>query len=385
MKMIFKHAEFFLVASVLALGLFACNKKGGSAAEAQEILIGEYGSMTGGTATFGQSNHKGVEMAVDAANAAGGVLGKKIRLLLEDDQGKPEEAMTAVTKLINKDRVVAVIGEVASSNSLAAAPVCQLNRIPMVSGSSTNPKVTEVGNFIFRVCFIDPFQGKVMAKFAFNSLKVKNVAVLRDVKSDYSVGLANVFVKEFSAMGGTIVSDESYSQGDKDFSAQLTSIKGKKPEAIFLPGYYTEVGLVARQAHKFGITVPLLGGDGWDSEKLWEIGGEALNGCFFSNHTSMEDPSPAIQNFVKAFKARYGGEPDALAALGHDAAALLIDAIRRGGSTNSDSIRIALEKTKDFQGAAGVINLDENRNAVKSAVVLEVRDGKYVYKETVAP
>ena len=373
------------VATLLALALSACNKKGEPAPEADEILIGEYGSMTGGTATFGQSNHKGVEMAVDEANAAGGILGKKVRLLLEDDQGKPEEAMIAVTKLINKDRVVAVIGEVASSNSLAAGPVCQQNRIPMVSGSSTNPKVTEVGNYIFRVCFIDPFQGKVMAKFAFNSLKVKNVAVLRDVKTDYSVGLANVFVKEFTAMGGTIVADESYSQGDKDFSAQLTTLKGKKPDAIFLPGYYTEVGLVARQAHKFGITVPLLGGDGWDSEKLWDIGGEALNGCFFSNHTAMDDPSPAIQNFVAAYKQRFGGQPDALAALGHDAAALLLDAIRRAGSAHPDSIREALEKTKDFAGAAGVINFDADRNAVKSAVVLEVRDGKYVYKETVTP
>ncbi len=364
-----------------AFALFACNKK----ETGNEILIGEYGSMTGGTATFGQSNHKGVEMAVDAVNAAGGVLGKKLRVLLEDDQGKPEEAQTAVTKLISKDRVVAVIGEVASSNSLAAAPVCQQSGIPMVSGSSTNPKVTQVGNFIFRVCFIDPFQGRVVAKFAANSLKLTKVAVLRDVKSDYSVGLAKFFRESFTVLGGQIIADESYSQGDKDFSAQLTSLKSKHPQAIFVPGYYTEVGLIARQARKLGLTVPLLGGDGWDSEKLWEIGGEALNGCFFSNHSSMDDPNPAIQRFVSGYKQRYGGIPDALAALGYDAAMLLADAIRRAGSARPDSIRMALEATKGFHGITGMISLDANRDAVKSAVILEVRDGKYLYKETVAP
>jgi branched-chain amino acid transport system substrate-binding protein len=383
----FRKIAALLASATLALGLGACNKKGGasSQAAADEILIGEYSSMTGATATFGQSNHRGVEMAVDATNAAGGVLGKKVRVILEDDQGKPEEAQTAVTKLINKDRVVAVIGEVASSNSLAGAPVCQQNKIPMVSGSSTNPKVTQVGDFIFRACFIDPFQGQVMAKFAAASLKLKKVAVLRDVKSDYSVGLADVFVEQFKAMGGEIPADESYSQGDKDFTAQLTRIKSKKPEAIFVPGYYTEVGLIARQTRKLGIKGALLGGDGWDSDKLWEIGGEALNGCFFSNHSSMDDPSPVLQKFAADYKERFGLMPDAIAALGYDAAALVIDAIRRAGSVNSDSIRAALASTKDFQGVAGKITMDENRNPVKSAVVLEVRDGKYAYKETVNP
>ena len=269
-------------------------------------MIGEFGSLTGTTATFGISTKNGIDMAIDEVNKAGGLLGKKVRVIVEDDQGKPEEAQTVVTKLITKDQVIAILGEVASSRTMAAAPVAQQNGIPMISPSSTNPKVTEVGDYIFRVCFIDPFQGLVMAKFATNTLKIKNVAILRDIKNDYSVGLADVFVDNFKKMGGNIVADESYSEGDTDFSAQLTSIKSKNPQAIFLPGYYTEVGLVARQAKKLGLTVPLMGGDGWDSPKLIEIGGEALNGSYFSNHYSVDDPSPAIQKFVADYKARYG-------------------------------------------------------------------------------
>jgi len=364
--------------------LSGCNKK--SPPGSSEILIGEFGAMTGATATFGQSTDKGIAMAVEEINAAGGVLGRQVKVVSEDDQGNPEEAQTVVTKLINKDRVSAILGEVASSNSLAAAPVCQQSGIPMVTPASTNPKVTQVGNYIFRICFIDPFQGQVMAKFAFNSLKVKKVAILRDINSDYSMGLANFFKQSFVAMGGEITSDESYSQNDKDFSAQLTSIKSKNPEAVFVPGYYTEVGLIARQARTLGISVPLMGGDGWDSEKLWEIGGEALNGCFFSNHYSVDDPSPAIQAFVTSFKTKYNGEtPDAMSALGYDVAKVLVDAIRRAGSDNSDSIRMALATTSNFAGVTGAITLDSNRDAVKPAVVLEIKDGKFAFRETVAP
>jgi len=372
-----------LAALIFGTGLTACNKKADSP---NEILIGEYGSLTGGTATFGQSTHKGVSMAVEEINAAGGILGRKVKVITEDDQGKPEEAQTVVTKLISKDRVSAILGEVASSNSLAAAPVCQQNRIPMVTPASTNPKVTQIGDYVFRICFIDPFQGLVMAKFTFNSLKMKKVAILRDIKSDYSMGLADFFKQNFMAMGGEIVSDESYSQGDKDFNAQLTSIKGKNPEAVFVPGYYTEVGLIARQARKLGITGPLMGGDGWDSAKLCEIGGEALNGCFFSNHYSVNDPSPAIQTFVSVFRTKYGGEtPDAMAALGYDAAKVLFDAIRRAGSDKPDSVRMALTQVQGYSGVTGSITLNENRDAVKPAVVLEVKDGKFAFKETVAP
>ena len=381
-------SRFLLCALVLAslIAVVSCKKQDDAAKqESNEIVIGEYGSLTGTTATFGISTRNGVDLAIDEVNQAGGILGKKVRVIVEDDQGKPEEAQTVVTKLVNKDRVVAVLGEVASSRSLAAAPVCQSNRIPMITPSSTNPKVTQIGDYIFRVCFIDPFQGFVMAKFATQTLKIKNAAILRDIKNDYSVGLADVFVENFTKMGGKIVADESYSEGDTDFSAQLTSIKAANPQAIFVPGYYTEVGLVARQARKLGLPIPLMGGDGWDSPKLWEIGGEALNDCYYSNHYSVDDPSPAIQKFVGDYKKKYNQVPDALAALGYDAARILFHAFTAAGTTDPAKVRDAIAQTKSFAGVTGSISLDENRNAVKPAVVLRVKNGKLEFVETVKP
>ena len=371
----------FLLSLTLLAGI-SCSR---SAQEANEIVIGEYGSLTGTTATFGISTRNGVDLAIEEINKAGGVLGKQIRVVVEDDQGKPEEAQTVVTKLITSNKVVAIIGEVASSRTLAAAPVAQQARIPMITPSSTNPKVTEIGDYIFRTCFIDPFQGLVMAKFASVTLKLKNVAILRDIKNDYSVGLADVFVENFKKMGGTIVVDQSYSEGDTDFSAQLTSMKSSKPEAIFVPGYYTEVGLIARQARKLGINVPLLGGDGWDSPKLYEIGGEALNGSYFSNHTSVDDPDPVIQKFVSDYKARFGETPDSLGANAYDTARIVVDAIKRAGSTDPAKLRDALAQTKDFPGIAGPITIDANRNAVKPAVILKVNNGKLDFVERVTP
>jgi branched-chain amino acid transport system substrate-binding protein len=373
----------FVTALTLAVafaGVYGCQKGGGG-----EILVGEYSSLTGTTATFGQSTDNGVKMAFDEINKAGGILGKKLAVAVEDDQSKPEEAATAVTKLINQNHVVAMLGEVSSSRSLAAGPICQAAKVPMVSPSSTNPRVTQVGNFIFRVCFIDPFQGAVMAKFAANSLKVKKVAILVDVRNDYSVGLQTFFRENFKQLGGQIVSEQSYSEGDSDFHAQLTQIKSAGPEAIYVPGYYTEVGTIARQAKELGITVPLMGGDGWDSPRLFEIGGEALNGCYISNHYSVDDPSPAIQKFVKEYRDRYKQTPDALAALGYDAARILADAMSRAGSTDTGKVRDALATTKDFAGVTGQITIDKDRNAVKPAVVLKIENGKFVYVETVKP
>src|SRR5262245_57357548 len=323
-----RHKLCVFILCFSALALLSCTGAK-SESNSTEIVIGEFGSLTGTTATFGISTKNGIDMAVDEINKAGGLLGKRVRVIVEDDQSKPEEAQTVVTKLINKDQVVAVLGEVASSRTMAAAPVAQQNGIPMISPSSTNPKVTEIGDYIFRVCFLDPFQGYVMAKFATDTLKVKNVAILRDIKNDYSVGLADAFIENFKKMGGNIIANESYTEGDTDFSAQLTSIKAKKPDAVFLPGYYTEVGLVVRQAKKLGLTVPFLGGDGWDSPKLVEIGGDALNGSYYSNHIAVSDPNPAIQKFVTEYKARFGATPDALAGLGFDAASILFDAIKR--------------------------------------------------------
>ncbi len=372
------------VMCLLGAALVSC--AGNSSDQASnEIVIGEFGSLTGTTATFGISTRNGIDMAIEEVNKAGGLLGKQVRVIVEDDQGKPEEAQTVVTKLITSDQVIAILGEVASSRTLAAAPVAQQSMIPMISPSSTNPRVTEVGDYIFRICFIDPFQGLVMAKFATNTLKVKNVAILRDIKNDYSVGLADVFADNMKQMGGAIVADESYSEGDTDFSAQLTSIKARNPQAIFIPGYYTEVGLIARQARRLGMAMPLLGGDGWDSPRLTDIGGEALNDTYFSNHYSVDDPSPAIQNFVSQYKAKYGETPDALAALGFDSANILFDAIRRANSAEPVKVRDAIAQTKDYPGVTGKITLDANRNAVKPAVVLRVRDSKLEYVETITP
>jgi branched-chain amino acid transport system substrate-binding protein len=359
---------------------------GGGSSPSNEIVVGEYGSLTGTTATFGQSTHNGIVLALEELNGGAGLLGgKKVRVITEDDQSKPEEAKTAATKLINQNNVVALLGEVASSRSLAAAPIAQKAKVPMISPSSTNAKVTQVGDYIFRVCFIDEFQGLVMAKFAANSLKVKKVAVLKDVKNDYSVGLSKVFSEEFVKLGGTIVGEQSYSEGDSDFRAQLTQLKSLSPEAIYAPGYYTEVGTIARQAKDLGLKIPLLGGDGWDSPKLTEIGGDAINGSYFSNHYSADDPNPVIQKFVTDYKKKFNEVPDGLAALGYDAARVLFDAMGRAGSADGAKVRDALAATKDFPGVTGSITIDKDRNAVKPAVVLKVDAGKLVYVETIKP
>jgi len=366
-----------------ALALVSCNAK--STDSASEIVIGEYGSLTGKDATFGVSTQNGVAMAVDALNKSGGVLGKQVRVLVEDDQGLTEQALTVVTKLITRDHVVAVLGEVASSNTLAAAPFAQKSGIPMISPSSTNIAVTQTGDYIFRVCYIDPFQGLVMAKFAANTLKLKNVAILRDLKSAYSVGLADAFIENFKKMGGSIATDQSYSGGDPDFSAQLTSIKSKNPDGIFVPGYYSEVGLIARQSRKLGLTVPLMGGDGWDSPSLQGIGGDALNNSYFSNHYAADDPNPVIQKFVSEYKARFNQTPDGLAALGFDAANVLFEAIRRSNTTDGPKLRDAIAATKDYPGVTGKITINKDRNTDKPAVVIEIKDGKFLYRETITP
>lgn len=349
------------------------------------ILIGEYGSLTGSEATFGQSTHNGIMLAVDEFNAVGGLKGRKVAVKTYDDQGKSQEAGTVVTRLITEDKVVAVLGEVASSLSLAGGRVAQQYGVPMISPSSTNPQVTQIGDMIFRVCFIDPYQGFVVAKFSRENLKLNNVAVLYDQAQAYSKGLKDDFIKSFKEMGGTITSEQAYTGGDQDFSAQLTTIKGTKPEAIFLPGYYTDVGNIALQARKLGVEAVLLGGDGWDSTKLTEIGGQAIEGAYFSNHYSHEEQRPEVQEFVKKYQARYNQVPDGLAALGYDAARLLFDAMGRAPSLGGKDLAAALAATKDFKGVTGVISIDAERNAQKPAVMLQVKGGKYAYAATVAP
>jgi len=386
-------------AAALLLTLAACEQKKsaesaapaapqGAAAPGTKIWFGHVGSLTGAEATFGDSTDKGVKLAIEELNAKGGVKGKPLDLKTYDDQGKPEEAAIAATRLITQDKVAVLLGEVASSRSLAMAPIAEANKVPMISPSSTNPKVTKDGDktrpFIFRVCFIDPFQGTVMAKFA-TGKGIKKVAILRDVGNAYSVGLADYFLSKFKELGGTIVNDQSYKAGDQDFKAQLTAIKAKGPEAIYVPGYYTDVALIARQSRELGLKVPLMGGDGWDSAKLFEIGGAAIEGSFYSNHYSPEDPSPRIQDFIKRYRERFGAVPDSMAATGYDAAMVAADGLSRAKDVTGEAAAEAIAATKGFPGVTGVITLDQDHNAVKPAVVLEVKGGKAVYVATVKP
>jgi branched-chain amino acid transport system substrate-binding protein len=375
----------FLITTLL-IGL-ACERRGGAITgdSTGPILVGYYGDLSGRTSSFGQSTKNGVEMAADEINKAGGINGRTIQIITEDDQGEPNKAATVVTKLINQDKVQAVLGEVASSNSLAAAPKAQEAKVPMISPSSTNPAVTQVGDYIFRVCFIDPFQGEVMAKFSANNLKAKRAAILYDFNSDYSRGLFQFFKRSFTGLGGQIVTEQSYTQGDRDFSGQLTAIRAANPEVIYVPGYYGEVGVISNQAKQLGIKAPLLGGDGWDAPQLWQLGGASLNGNYISNHYSVDDPSPAIQKFVADYKARYNILPDALAALGYDSMKVLADAIKRAGTTENFKLRDAIAQTRDFPGVTGKITIDGDRNAVKPAVVLKLQDSKFVYETTISP
>jgi branched-chain amino acid transport system substrate-binding protein len=361
--------------------LVSCNKGGGPSAEG--IPIGEYASMTGNTATFGQSVHSGAALAIDEINSTGGVLGKQLNLISEDDQSKTEDAAAAVQKLINRDQVVALLGEVASGRSKAGGPIAQQSKIPMISPASTNEDVTKIGDYIFRICFIDPFQGEAMAHFAMNSLSKKRAAILVDMKSDYSVGLAKSFRETFSKAGGQIVSEQSYGSGDKDFHAPLTSIRGFEPDVIFVPGYYTEVALIVRQARELGLTVPIIGGDGWDSPELTKGAEQAFNNTYFSNHFATEDPDSIVQDFVKKYQKKYSQLPDAMCALGYDAARILADAIKRAGSTDHQKLRDAIATTKDFAGVTGKITIDPERNASKPLTILKIVDGKFHFAQRI--
>ena len=387
MKQTFWLAAFsaFFAAALLT----GCKPEGGASTSSGgggAIKVGEFASLTGKEATFGISSHEGTLMAIEEINGGGGVLGKKLELLTEDTQSKPGEPATVVNKLIARDGVVAMLGEVASSRSLEAAPICQQNKVPMVSPSSTNPKVTETGDYIFRVCFIDPFQGTVMANFATRTLKAKKVAVFTDVKSDYSKGLAKFFKEQFIKNGGQIATELDFNGGDKDFKAQLTAIKGANPDGVFVPGYYTDAALIAIQAKQLGLNVPLFGGDGWESEKLTEIGKDAVEGHYFSTHYHPDVGSPLSKQFVENYKKRWNGKlPDALAACGYDSAIVLADAMKRAGSTEGPKVREALAATKNFDAVTGRITINPQRDATKSAVILQVKGGKFAYLETVSP
>jgi branched-chain amino acid transport system substrate-binding protein len=350
------------------------------------IQIGFFGDLTGPTFNFGVSAKNGVLMAADEINQGGGINGHMIDIVIEDDKGSPEEAAQVTGKLIDRYKVIAIIGAGASGNSLAAAPRAQSAHVPLIAPSSTNPAVTQAGDYIFRACFIDAFQGEVMAKFAANTLQAKKAAIMLDFNSPYSRGLTEFFESSFAKLGGEIVVKQSYQQGDADYRGQLSLIKAANPDIIYIPGYYGDVAIIARQARQLGLTMPLLGADGWDAPELWELGGDALNDSYISNHYSADDPSETIQKFVHAYRQRYGNlTPDAHAALAYDALRFLAEAIQRAGTTEGPKLRDALAETKDFAGVTGIISMDRDRNAVKPAVILKLEDGKYIYQETIQP
>lgn len=344
-----------------------------TAATGEPILVGHFGSLTGKEATFGKSTSNGIRLAIEQFNAKGGWKGRPVVLREYDTKGESREATLAASRLVESDKVVALLGEVASSLSLAAAPIAQKAGVPMITPSSTNPQVTAIGDMIFRVCFIDPFQGYAGAKFAHENLKAKSAAILIDQAQAYAVGLGAEFKQNFIKFGGRIATEQTYTGGAQDFTAQLTSIKSAKPDVIYIPGYYTDVGNIALQARKAGITVPLLGGDGWDSEQLAKIAKDAIDGCFYTNHYAPDQPDPRVRTFIATYRKAFGGSvPDGLAALGYDAANILFDAIARADSLDGRKLRDAIAATKNFPAVTGDITINENRDAVKSAVVVEM-------------
>lgn len=380
-----RFSHFLSVLAFVASVLMGFASPVALAADAEPIVFGAYLSLTGPTATFGQTTKAGIDLAVKQRNEAGGVKGRPVKVIIYDNQGKTQETGTVVTRLVTSDKVIAVIGEVASTQSLAGAPICQKFGVPMISPSSTNPKVTEVGDMIFRVCIIDPEQGYAGARFAVDHLKAKTAAILYDQKQAYSTGLAKNFKEWFTKLGGKIVAEQAYGSGTADFSAQLSNIKTTNPDVLYVPGYYTEVGNIAQQARRRGITVPMLGGDGWESPRLAEIGGKAIEGSYFTNHYAPEDQRPESQKFVEAYKKAYGEPPAALAALGYDAALVLFDAIERSPSLGGKDLAKAIAATKNFPGATGNTTIDAQRNATKPIVILQVKGGHAQYVTTIEP
>jgi len=386
-----------------ALVLAGCSGKGAetpkaetpadqkAVSDSQPIKIGVNAELTGRVASYGQSFVQGAELYVEELNKNGGVLGRKVELVKVDNKSEKADATNAALRLIEQDKVVAILGAATSGITMAFAPIAEEHKVPFVSPSATSPDVTVKDGktlaYAFRACFIDPFQGEVAAKFALNDLKAKRAALLVNQSDEYAIGLANSFKETFLKGGGEIVAEEKYSKGDKDFNSALTRIKAQKPDVLYLPNYYEDVGLQIRQARDLGLDIPILGGDGWDSPELVKLAGSAsnLNNAYMTAHFSPESTEPAVQTFVKLFKEKYGSEPNGFHALGYDAAGILIDAIKRAGEANPQKIRDALEATKDFQGVTGKISFDDKHNPVKSAVIIEFKDGKQTYRTTVQP
>ncbi|MFA6849131.1 MAG: ABC transporter substrate-binding protein [Selenomonadaceae bacterium] len=360
----------------------------GDEAKSNEIKIGANFEITGNVANYGSMTLDGLKLAIKQANDAGGVNGKKIDLVIADDKSEPSEAANAATKLISSDKVKVLVGPSTTSNVLATTQIAADNKIPLIAPTGTSPKITVdngvVKPYIFRSCFIDPLQGEIMATFATKTLKAKTAAIYIDSSSDYSKSLGQVFKEKFEAAGGKVIMEEAFLQKDQDFKATLTKLKSANADVIFVPAYYEEVGKIVKQARELGITNPMLGTDGWDDTKVVDIAGaDALNNTYFSSHYSDQDKD--VQEFIKAFKAEYNKDPNVFAALGYDAGKMLVDAIKRAGSDDPEKIRTALEETKDLQVATGKITMDKNHDPIKSAVIIEMKNGVKTLKEKITP
>jgi branched-chain amino acid transport system substrate-binding protein len=378
-----KIARFLIAALLIAT---ACHpgREAQTADATGDIPVGVYGALTGDQASFGTSTVNGVKLAAEEINAAGGINGRKIRLVIEDDQGRAEEAASVVTKLITSNQVYGLIGENSSNQSLAAAPIAQQYGVPMISPSSTNPAVTQKGDFIFRVCFTDPYQGKALAHFVKNDLKLDTAATLLDKKNDYSVGLAEFFRKEFEALGGKVLAEQSYTGGDTEFRPQLTRMREAKPQVLFIPGFYTDVGQIAIQARDLGMNMPLVGGDGWDSPAVIRIGGKAIENSYFSDHYFVGETRPAVQQFVAKYKQRHGANPEATAALGYDALHLFANAAKKAG-LDRKKIRDEIARTANYHGVSGTITMGPDRDPIKPVAMIKIENGQMNFAGWVKP
>ena len=350
------------------------------------LILGLVGALSGPEAELGQSIRNGALLAVEQVGAEGGVRGRRVELRAYDSQGHPEEAAQATVRLVSQDGAVLILGGDTSGSTLAMAPVAARAHVPLLSPTATSPRVTQEGGpYIFRVCFVDSFQATALAGLAHQE-GLQRVAMLVDMRSDYSVGLSTEFEKRFVALGGSLVGRASYASGDTDFRAQLTRLKGLHPDALFIPGYYTEAASIALQARQLGLGVPLLGGDGWDSvTALVGLGGEAVEESQFTTHFSPDNPSARVQSFLEAFQARFGHPPPSGSALGYDAARIALDALRRAAVPKGQPLRDALAQTASFDGVTGLITFGKDRDALKSAVVLRIRGGRAVFVTTLAP
>lgn len=387
-----KFTSACLVAALSTALLAGCGgeKKDSAAANADKYVIGASFELTGNVANYGKSTLSGLKLAVDQVNKAGGVNGKQLVVVESDNKSEPAESGNSVTKLITQDKVVAVVGPATSGCVFAATPVVTSNKVPLIAPCATAPAITvdngQVKEFIFRACFIDPFQGRVMAEFADKTLGVKNVAILHDASSDYSKGLAEVFEKTLNEKGGKVVAKEAFLSKDIDFKAALTKIKAANPEAIYIPGYYEEVAKIIKQTREIGLNVPLIGCDGWDSPKLVEIAGpEALNNTYFSSAFSVQDQTESVQKFIADYKAMYQKDPDIFCMQGYNAGLVLADALKRAGDgADGAKLAAAIAATKDLPVASGKLTYDKDHNPIISAIIIEMKDGVQSFKEKIS-